>query len=137
MQQAFKKRQTIKKLSPNKIVHKNICLITKLYKIKKNKYQNATKIQNIFELSFMPNNKIFSKPKTKIYYITKTIKKFPKLKRFYKLQKNNSFKTISQNDSNKNQLYFNNIDEFLQDKEGEKINDITKYNTINNSHRNR
>ena len=135
LQQAFKKRQTIKKLSTNKIVHKKICLITKLYKIKKNKYQNATKIQNIFELSFMPNNKIFSKPITKLNYITKTIKKFPKLKRFYKLQKNNSFKTISQNDSNKNQLYFNNIDEFLQDKEGEKINDITKYNTINNSHR--
>ena len=135
LQNAFRKSQTIKKLPPKKIIHKNICSITKIYKFNNTKYQNTAKIQNIFELTFIPNNKIFSKPIPKINYVTKIIKKFPKLKRFYKLQKNNSFKTISQNDSNKNQLYFNNIDEFLQDKEGEKINDITKYNTINNSHR--
>ena len=124
LQRAFRENQTHKKISPKKTYHKNVCLITKLYKQNKN---GLPLIQN--------NIYIFSKPINKITYITKTIKKITKIKRFYILQKNNSFKTITQDDSNKNQLYFNNIDEFLQDKEGEKINDITKYNTINNSHR--
>ena len=135
LQNAFRKSQNIKKITPKKTALKNNCFISKLYKINITKYQKATKIQNILELTYIPNDEIFSKPINKINYVSKIIKKFPKLKRFYKLQKNNSFKTITQNDSNKNQLYFNNIDEFLQDKEGEKINDVTKYNTINNSHR--
>ena len=135
LQKYFRKKQTIKKITPKKIVEKNVCFITKIYKGDKTTNLNyEAKMQNIFELSLSQDESSFSKPINNVLYITKSIKKIHKIKRFYKFPKNNSFKTIVQNESNKNQIYFNNIEEFLQDKEGEKINDITKYNTINNSH---
>ena len=74
---------------------------------------------------------MISKPINERAFIIKIRKKDSKIKRLYKLNGNNSFKTIQQKEAkNKNQLYFNSIEEFFQDKNGEKINDITKYNTI-------
>ena len=117
-----------KKIVPFKTIPKSNCLITKIYK-------NA--VSNIPKITKTQDNNIIVKPIIDREFITKLRKKETKIKRIYKFKRNNSLKTMKQNEpKNNNQIYFNNIEEFLHDKDGEKINDVSKYNTINNSHRN-
>ena len=98
LQKYFKKKQTLKKIKPKKIVEKNICFISKLYKGNKITNLNyGAKIQNMFELSLSQDESSFSKPINNVLYITKSIKKIHKIKRFYKFPNNNSFKTIVKN----------------------------------------
>ena len=131
IQKYFRKNKTnkTKKLIPFKKIYKSDCFISKINKnVEHNLPPKIPKVQD---------NNIFLKPIINREFITKFRKKEAKIKRIYKLKRNNSLKTIKQNEpKNNNQIYFNNIEEFLQDKEGEKINDVSKYNTINNSHRN-
>ena len=50
--------------------------------------------------------------------VLKRRKKETKIKRIYKFKRNNSLKTMKQNEpKNNNQIYFNNIEEFLHDKD--------------------
>ena len=138
IQKFFRENKNIKndKFICKKIIQKHDCFITKIHKNNKTNLHHILKIQKIFKRFLTNENNTIIKPINKTNYMTKTKKKATKIKRYYKFIKNNSsFNTISPKESNKNQIYFNNIDEFLYDKEGEKINDVTKYNTINNSRR--
>ena len=135
-QKLFRKRKVNKnELKLSKINRKNDCYITKLYKSNVSRLSNIYLVQNKVKKYFGKEKNIISKPINKNIFITKLIKRNFITNPFNQIKRNNSFKTIIQSDNNKNQIYFNNIDEFLHDKEGEKINDVTKYNTINNSHR--
>ena len=122
---------------PTKFIIKTDSLITKVYKKTENDLPYIIKIQNnIKNYLRKENENIILKPINEIVFCTKIRKKEAKIKRIYKIKRNNSFKSLKQKESNKNnQIYFNNIEEFLQDNNGEKINDISKYNTINNSNR--
>ena len=128
----------------NKPVINNQCFYRKI--LINEKYLNSCiLLQRYFrkrKISDIKKRKInlITKPINEIAFIIKIRKKDSKIKRLYKLNRNNSFKTIQQIQQkevkNENQKYFNNIEEFFQDKANEKINDTAKYNTINNSHRN-
>ena len=138
IQKIFRLHRNIKnnKTISKKFIQKYDCFISKIYKSNETNLHHILKIQNLFRHFLIKENNAVVKPINKIIYMTKTRKKSTKIKRYYKyIKNNNSFNTISPKETNKNQIYFNNIDEFLYDKDGEKINDVTKYNTINNSRR--
>ena len=138
IQKFFRQYRSIKnnKFTYKKIIQKYDCLNSKIYKNNKSQLLHILKIQKLFRHFLTKESKAIMKPINKFDFLTKIKKKGTKIKRYYKfIKNNNSYKTISPKEPNKNQIYFNNIDEFLYDKEGEKINDVTKYNTINNSRR--
>ena len=126
-----------KKEIPIKTIIKTYCVITKINIKNDNNLPYIIKIQNSLKSYIKKKEEnIILKPINDIIYITKIRKKNTKIKRIYKIKRNNSFKTLKKNGTNgNNQTYYNNIEEFMQDNDGEKINDVTKYNTINNSHR--
>ena len=113
-------------------------IFTKEYKNNFLNISNIVKIQKNFK-HFLKLRKIcYFKPNNKILYISKKYKKQFNIHFFEKLKKNNPFIKFNKipknhdNTINKSISYFNNKNKILKKGDFKNINDMSKYNTINN-----
>ena len=130
----YKNYKTIIK-NPIKLSLKSDNTITKLYKDNSLNINEISKIQRFYKYYFSKKVKYYFKPINQILYITK--KYIAKNKSHdllnYKKNKKINIITQSENELDKNRIYFNNIDELSNEKENTQQININTNNNERNS----
>ena len=136
IQKYFRNKNNInnKHKPPIKGILKSNNIITKIYKDNSLNQSKIKRIQKEIKNYLKIKRQIFFKPNNLNIYITKKYIGHLQINELETLKKNKSLKRIDKiNKMKKNLLFYNNIDEFFYEKEGDErtINNNLKNNTIN------
>ena len=139
----YKDNKTLE-MNPIKLLLKTNNSIKKVYKDNSLNMKKISKIQNIFKNYILKKSNKYFKPINQNIYITKKYIRKKKLSDLPNYKKNNKLNIITQSKDekgiDKNMIFFNNIDEFFNEKEDtQRINNNNERNStyVNEAEENR